>query len=869
MDLSKRFEIHQQLGEGSFSKIYQAFDRKLKLQVALKVEKEDKHKKILKFEYEILKHLQGLPHVPKLYDFIQNINKIITFNDSEGNLNAQGNLNNPNNGNGNKNCPTPQPASSEGLNFIVMELLGKNVANYKKSKHNWEPVNAYDVLLQMLDAIEQLHDRGYIHRDVKPTNFVVREGPCTKGRQKTSSVHVYMVDYGLAKVHLDRFSRPLPPRTNTDFRGTLTYASLNAHYKKELSRRDDLWSFFFVILDLLNENLPWRTCKDDKDDIKKVKEICLAEPEKKLLLSTTKGRKEILDILNHIKSLNYGDRPNYFLIKTKLTDLKLTEFNKINSRFSSISTSSSSNINPIPSAVSNLNPVPTANKNANSNNQNILNDFNLSNLNFGAINPFALNNNSNCILYDFPLQNEEYESPTKDNFFINNFLLNNAIGANQGGANNNLNESNNFQRTNSNFTNTVNYFNYPENIPPLASNPVPSTPTSNNINNTLNNDNLNNYGNNSTSNNNFSANLNNLQAQLINSLNSLNSGLNFNIAQYLYNPTNYLELTKKLYLENLMNINLPGNSLFNANTNTNANNFYENFLGVGNLSNLTNFNLGNALNNLNNLNTMSSMNNFNNLGNFGAYNNFNTLNELANLSSLPIGQGFNNLFAQNQPASTQQAFPHFEENQKEDNNALLNKKRKREGDENAATDGANKAISNMTSQQQNQIFIINQFNKSQLTELEKKLLDYLLKQSNNSTHSKENVNNVANNLSKPTNSNTHTNKNTEKDNDKMLINSIINKLKPSEKKPPQQQSQGDLLNNINNLINKINSSELNQLLANVIVKSGGVNKPSSVNSGLDINASSNLMTNIQNINQREVNPLNSKIFKIEKAKKNK
>ena len=50
-------------------------------------------------------------------------------------------------------------------------------------------------------------------------------------------------------------------RKSADFRGTITYASLNAHLKIDLSRRDDLWSFYFVILDFFYENLPWRNSK--------------------------------------------------------------------------------------------------------------------------------------------------------------------------------------------------------------------------------------------------------------------------------------------------------------------------------------------------------------------------------------------------------------------------------------------------------------------------------------------------------------------------------------------------------------------------------------------------------------------------------
>lgn len=106
-----------------------------------------------------------------------------------------------------------------------MELLGKNVANHKKSKTNFAPLEACNILIQMLDAIETLHDQGYIHRDIKPTNFVM-------GKSDTNNENrVYMVDFGLAKVHLDQNLKPFPPRNNTDFRGTLTYASLNAHNK--------------------------------------------------------------------------------------------------------------------------------------------------------------------------------------------------------------------------------------------------------------------------------------------------------------------------------------------------------------------------------------------------------------------------------------------------------------------------------------------------------------------------------------------------------------------------------------------------------------------------------------------------------------
>lgn len=44
--------------------------------------------------------------------------------------------------------------------------------------------------------------------------------------------------------------------------GTDRYCSLNAHYRLEQSRRDDLFSFIFMIVELAEGRLPWRSCRN-------------------------------------------------------------------------------------------------------------------------------------------------------------------------------------------------------------------------------------------------------------------------------------------------------------------------------------------------------------------------------------------------------------------------------------------------------------------------------------------------------------------------------------------------------------------------------------------------------------------------------
>ena len=62
-------KLIEQIGEGAFSKLYSAYDFRLKMNVALKIEKNNK-KQILKNEYDIYNSLQHLSCIPKIYNYL-------------------------------------------------------------------------------------------------------------------------------------------------------------------------------------------------------------------------------------------------------------------------------------------------------------------------------------------------------------------------------------------------------------------------------------------------------------------------------------------------------------------------------------------------------------------------------------------------------------------------------------------------------------------------------------------------------------------------------------------------------------------------------------------------------------------------------
>ena len=301
-------KLIEQIGEGAFSKLYTAYDSRIKKYIALKIDKNPSNNSNLKTEYEIYKKLSHLSCVPKIYNYIPNIT-------NEFEVNKQ-------------------------LNCIEMELLGKNLLSFKKNFRYYNDLLAYEILIRCLQAIQKIHENGYIHRDIKPSNFCLDIDDEKKiiynykhNIYFNHDIKVYLIDFGLVKKMVKNEEETQineKEEKQNGFVGTYTYASLSAHKKEELGKKDDLWSFFFMLLDLMDENLPWRNINfENEDAIIDCKKKCLEEPEKYLFLKSTKNNKEIMTIFEYIKNLKFETEPDYNFIMNQLLILKNKEIQKI------------------------------------------------------------------------------------------------------------------------------------------------------------------------------------------------------------------------------------------------------------------------------------------------------------------------------------------------------------------------------------------------------------------------------------------------------------------------------------------------------------------------------------------------------------
>ena len=146
-------------------------------------------------------------------------------------------------------CRVHDSGTMDGRAFLVMDLLGSNLAEVRRYQLGGKatPGVAKVVGASLLTALEGLHAQGYVHRDVKPANFAMSP----PGEMPADRCTWMLIDFGLARKFVGEDGGVLPERTDSSFRGSTTYASINAHEDRDLGRRDDLWSWFYVLVELL------------------------------------------------------------------------------------------------------------------------------------------------------------------------------------------------------------------------------------------------------------------------------------------------------------------------------------------------------------------------------------------------------------------------------------------------------------------------------------------------------------------------------------------------------------------------------------------------------------------------------------------
>jgi len=276
--VGSRYRVGRKIGSGSFGDIYLGTNKTSGEEVAIKLESiKTKHPQVL-YESRLYKLLAGGVGIPNVHWY-----------------------------------------GVEGeFNVMVIDLLGpslEDLFNYCNRRFTLKTV----LMLadQMVNRLEYVHAKNFLHRDIKPDNFLIGLG------RKANQIHV--IDFGLSKKFREPRNRQhIPYREGKSLTGTARYASINTHLGIEQGRRDDLEAIGYVLMYFLRGSLPWQglQARLKKDKYEKIMEKKISTPIDTLCRGYPS---EFSSYLNYCRSLRFEERPDYAYLRGMLKDLFFRE----------------------------------------------------------------------------------------------------------------------------------------------------------------------------------------------------------------------------------------------------------------------------------------------------------------------------------------------------------------------------------------------------------------------------------------------------------------------------------------------------------------------------------------------------------------
>lgn len=210
--------------------------------------------------------------------------------------------------------------------FLVMPRYGKDIWKIFLEQNRKFPLHTvYRIGWQMINVLEYIHQREYVHMDIKGTNILLGFG---------SNDQVYLLDYGLA-CHYSTKEYKIDPKKAHN--GTIEYTSRDAHNGVP-TMRGDIEILAYNLIEWAGAKLPWTTSAkilQKPVEVQKLKESFMNDTGKSLksAFDSLTVPSQLAAFMKYVESMKHNDVPDYKKIRSMfengLKELKQTNNGKL------------------------------------------------------------------------------------------------------------------------------------------------------------------------------------------------------------------------------------------------------------------------------------------------------------------------------------------------------------------------------------------------------------------------------------------------------------------------------------------------------------------------------------------------------------
>jgi len=134
----------------------------------------------------------------------------------------------------------------DGLLFVTMDFIeGTDLRGLLNRERRLRPEDASAIISPVASALDAAHERGLVHRDIKPGNVLIEE--------RRGDRHVFLTDFGLSK----KIDATSGVTATGAFVGTLDYVAPEQIKGERVDARTDVYALGCVLYELLTGEVPY------------------------------------------------------------------------------------------------------------------------------------------------------------------------------------------------------------------------------------------------------------------------------------------------------------------------------------------------------------------------------------------------------------------------------------------------------------------------------------------------------------------------------------------------------------------------------------------------------------------------------------